>query len=123
VLQHRNNCVLPRLHLRAADEEHEMINDDLNRNPNLDTSGRNDLNRNSLDRADRTGMGGGMIGLIVAAAVIAVLFMWAPWSGPRVADNAGPGTTVGSSTTRPAAPMAPNTAPAPAAPAAPTTPR
>jgi hypothetical protein len=90
-----------------------MLNDDLN---------RNDLNRDTLGPGDRrTGMSGGLIGLIVAAAVIAVLFMWAPWSGPRVAN--APGSTVGSSATRPSAPMAPNTAPAPDAPIAPSTTR
>jgi hypothetical protein len=89
-----------------------MLNDDLN---------RNELNRDSLGRTDRTGMGGGMIALIVGIAVVALLFMWAPWNGPRVAN--APGTTVGSSTTRPSAPMAPNTAPAPTAPAAPSTTR
>jgi hypothetical protein len=86
-----------------------MLNDDLN---------RNELNRDSLGRTDRTRMGGGMIALIVGIAVFALLFMWAPWNGPRVAN--APGSTVGSSTTRPSAPMAPNTAPAPDAPAAPT---
>ena len=93
-----------------------MLNDDLN---------RGDRNRDNLTGVDRrTGMGGGLIGLIVAAAVIVVLFMWAPWSGPKVADNTAPGTTVGSSTTRPAAPVAPTApAPAPAAPAAPSTTR
>ena len=46
-----------------------MLNDDLN---------RGDLNRDNLTSADRrAGMGGGLIGLIVAAAVIAVLFVWA----------------------------------------------
>jgi hypothetical protein len=92
-----------------------MLNDDLN---------RNDLNRDNPSRVDRgAGLSGGMIALIAAVAVFALLFMWAPWSGPRVADNTAPGTTVGSSTTRPSAPMAPNTAPAPAAPAAPSTTR
>ena len=58
--------------LRAFEEEYEMLNDDLN---------RGDLNRDNLTGVDRrTGMGGGLIGLIVAAAVIVVLFMWAPWS-------------------------------------------
>jgi len=90
-----------------------MLNDDLN---------RNDLNRDVLDRTERRdGVGRGMIALIVGIAVFALLFMWAPWSGPRVAN--APGTTVGSSTTRPSAPMAPNTAPAPTAPAAPSTTR
>jgi hypothetical protein len=101
-----NGCICG--HLRR----NEMLNDDLN---------RNDLNRNTLGRADRTGMGGGMIALIAAIAVGALLFMWAPWNGPKVAN--APGTTVGSSTTRPSAPMAPNTAPAPDTPAAPTTTR
>jgi hypothetical protein len=90
-----------------------MLNDDLN---------RNDLNRDTLGPGDRrTGMGGGMIALIAAVAVVALLFLWAPWSGPRVAN--APGTTVGLSTTRPSAPMAPNTAPAPDSPAAPSTTR
>jgi hypothetical protein len=89
-----------------------MLNDDLN---------RNNLNRPDLNRRD--GMSRGMIALIAAIAVFALLFTWAPWSGPRVADNTAPGTTVGSSTTRPSAPMTPNTAPAPAAPAAPSTTR
>ena len=89
-----------------------------------DNSSRN-LNRNNLDSIDRRpgGLSGGMIGLIVAVAVFALLFMWAPWSGPRVADNTAPGTTTGSSTMRPSAPMAPNTSPAPDIPAAPTTTR
>lgn len=79
-----------------------MINDDLN---------RNDLNRDSLGPGDRrTGTGRGLMGLVVAAAIIAVLFMWAPWNGPRVAN--APGSTVGSST-RPIPP-------APDIPAAPT---
>ena len=90
-----------------------MLNDDNNAN-------RGDLNRNDLNR--RNGSGRGMIALAAALAVFALLFMWAPWSGPRVADNTAPGTTTGSST-RPAAPMTPNTAPAPAAPAAPSTTR
>ena len=39
-------------------------------------------------------MGAGMIALIAAIAVFALLFMWAPWSGPRTAENSGTGTTV-----------------------------
>jgi hypothetical protein len=79
-----------------------------------------DQNRNrttSSNPSRRDGMGGGMIALIAAVAVFALLFMWAPWSGPRTAENSGTGTTVGSSTIRPSAPMAPNAAPAPATPA------
>ena len=44
------------------------------------------------------------MGLIAAIAVFALLIMWAPWSGPNVAN--APGTTVGSST-RPVTPAAP----------------
>jgi hypothetical protein len=77
----------------------------------------------STDPTRRDGMGAGMIGLIAAIAVFALLFMWAPWSGPRTAENSGAGTTVGFSTTRPSAPMAPNTDPAPTTPAAPSTTR
>jgi len=87
-----------------------MLNDDLNRNRLAGT-----------DPVRRNGMGGGMIALIAAVLVFGLLFMWAPWSGPRVADNTAPGTTTGSSTNRPSAPMAPNTAPAPGAPTAPST--
>jgi hypothetical protein len=65
-----------------------------------------------------SGISGVAIAAVAAVIVFALLFMWAPWSGPRVADNTAPGTTVGS-TNRPAAPAAP-TAPAPA-PAAPST--
>jgi hypothetical protein len=62
-----------------------------------------------------------MAGLAVLVA-IALLFMWAPWSGPRVADNSAPFTTVGSSTTRPSANLSP-TAPDPITPTAPSTTR
>jgi hypothetical protein len=84
----------------------------------------NDQNRNRMTSTDpnrRTGMSGGLMALIAAAAVLAVLFLWAPWSGPKVADNTNPGTTVGSST-RPVAPPAP-AAREPAIPAAPSTTR
>jgi hypothetical protein len=57
------------------------------------------------------GMGTGVIAGIGAAALVAVLVIWAPWNGSHVADKSAPGTTVGSST-RPAAPVAP-TSPAP----------
>ena len=89
-----------------------MLDDDQNRNRTT-----------SSDPTRRDGMGAGMIALIAAIAVFALLFMWAPWSGPRTAEISGMGTTVGSSTTRPSAPMAPNTAPAPNTPAAPSTTR
>jgi hypothetical protein len=80
-----------------------VLNDDLNR--------REDLNRtDSLGRRD-SGMGGMMLAALAALFVLALVLMWAPWNGPRTADNTTPGTTVGSSTTRPAAP-----APSPAAP-------
>jgi hypothetical protein len=69
--------------------------------------------RDDMGRRE-SGISGTAIAAVAAVIVFALLFMWAPWSGPRVADNAAPGTTVGS-TTRPAAPASP-TAPAPAAP-------
>jgi len=87
-------------------EETRMQNDDLNRTDDLDR---------------RTGMSGGLLALIAAVVVLAVLFMWAPWSGPRVADNSAPGTTVGSAT-RPVTPPAP-VAREPAIPHAPSTTR
>jgi hypothetical protein len=62
-----------------------------------------------------------MAGLAVLV-VLALLFMWAPWSGSRVADNSAPFTTVGSSTTRPSANLSPS-APDPITPAAPSTTR
>ncbi len=80
------------------------------------------MRSDDLDRR-QGGMSSGLMMLVAAVVVFGLLFMWAPWSGPRVADNTAPGTTVGSSTTRPSAPMAPNTAPAPNAPAAPSTTR
>ena len=78
-----------------------MLNDDRT---------RTDLNRDNLTGGGRRGgIGGGLIALIAGAALIAVLFMWAPWSGDRTASNTSPGATVGSSTARPAAPAAPST--------------
>jgi hypothetical protein len=86
------------------------------RNDNLN---RSDLNRDNLGSTEpvRRGIGGMTIGILAVLAVLALLWAWAPWSGPRTAN--APGTTVGSSTNRPAAPApaAPvPTAPAPAAP-------
>lgn len=80
--------------------------------------------RDDLDQRDgvnrrTSGLSTPMMAAIGAALVLAVLFLWAPWSGPRVADNSAPGTTVGSNV-RPVAPAAPTT-PAPAAPAPSTT--
>jgi hypothetical protein len=75
---------------------------------------------NDMER--RGGMSTTMMAGLAALVVLALLFMWAPWSGPRVADNTAPGTTVGSSTTRPSANIAPVT-PAPTTPAAPSTTR
>jgi hypothetical protein len=50
--------------------------------------------------------------LTIAAiiAVLAVAFIWHPWSRPRVADNSSPETTIGSSPTRPAPPSSPTSA-------------
>jgi hypothetical protein len=88
-----------------------MLNDDLNRRSDLNTG--TGLNR-------RNDMGSMMIAALVAAVVIIGLFMWAPWNRNRTADNASPNTTVGSSTSRPAAPASPSTN-SPATPAAPST--
>lgn len=74
------------------------------------------------DMERRGGMTTTMMAGLAALVVLALLFMWAPWSGPRVADNAAPGITVGSSTTRPPANITPVT-PAPTTPAAPSTTR
>jgi hypothetical protein len=51
--------------------------------------------------------------MLVAVFLAAALFMWAPWTGSRVADNFPPGMTTGQSTSRPA-PPATTPAPAPA---------
>ena len=94
-----------------------MLNDDQNRNTNTDP------NRRAAGRTD-TGMGGMILGAMAAIALMVAIFMWAPWSGPKVADNTAPRTTVGSSTTRPTTPAAPaSPATTPAAPAAPSTTR
>ena len=92
----------------------------------------NNLNRDNLTGTDldrRTGgMSSTMIAVIVSIAVLALLFLWAPWSGPTVATNTGPATntapaTTTGSSTRPTTPAAPTTVPAPATPAAPSTTR
>ena len=54
------------------------------------------MRRDDLDRREG-GMSSGLMMLIAAVVVFGLLFMWAPWSGPRVADNTAPGNTVGSS--------------------------
>jgi hypothetical protein len=77
--------------------------------------------RDDLNRRD-TGMGSMAMWAIAAVTVFGLLFMWAPWSNHRTADNATPGTTVGSTANRPAAPASPAPV-SPAAPAAPTTTR
>jgi hypothetical protein len=75
-----------------------MLNDGLN---------RNDLNRDPQGRTDVTdrgrGMGGMMIAALGALAVLALVWMWAPWGDTRSAVT-NTGTTVGSSTARPGAP-------------------
>jgi hypothetical protein len=84
---------------------------------------RDNLSRDNLigNRNRQNNTGGMIIGTLAVLAVLVALFMWAPWSGPRVADNTTPGTTVGSST-RPVTPPAP-VAREPAIPQAPTTTR
>ena len=87
------------------------------------------LNRDNLTGADRRagGMSSTMIAVIVSIAVLALLFLWAPWSGPTVATNTGPATNTAPATTtgtstRPATPAAP-AAREPAIPAAPSSTR
>jgi hypothetical protein len=80
-----------------------------------DFNRRKDLNRTELvDRSD-TGRSGMTLAALAILAIIFGLLMWAPWNGPRTADNASLGTTVGSSPARPVTPAAP-AAPAPASP-------
>ena len=48
----------------------------------------------------------GVIGAMVVAVMLAIaLFMWAPWSGSRVATNSAPGMTTGQSSSAPRAPQ------------------
>jgi len=64
------------------------------------------MRNDNLDRREGGMSTPKMAGLAVLV-VLALLFMWAPWSGPRVADNSAPFTTVGSSTNRPSANLSP----------------
>ena len=70
--------------------------------------------RENLDRRD--GVSSAWMWAIAAVVVLALLFMWAPWSNNHTASNSGASTTVGSSANRPSAPAAPNST-SPAAPA------
>jgi hypothetical protein len=71
--------------------------------------------RNNRD-AREGGMSIPMMAGLAALVVLALLFMWKPWSGPRVADNTAPFTTVGASTNRPSANLSPDST-SPTAPA------
>jgi hypothetical protein len=71
--------------------------------------------RNNNRDAREGGMSTPMMAGLAVLVAFALLFMWAPWSGPRVADNTTTFTTVGTSTTRPSANISPDSAP-PAAP-------
>jgi hypothetical protein len=67
------------------------------------------LNRSNLASSDpdrRTRMGGTMMAVLAGLALLALLFMWSPWSSdnPGIASDSTPATTKGSSTARPAAP-------------------
>jgi hypothetical protein len=77
------------------------------------------MRNDNLDRREGGMSTPKMAGLAVLV-VLALLFMWAPWSGPRVADNSASFTTVGSSINRPSANLSP-AAPDPITPAAPST--
>lgn len=78
------------------------------------------MRNDNLDRREG-GLSSTVIAVLAGIAVLALVFMWAPWSGPNVASNTAPGTTTGSST-RPVTPVAP-TGPATTTPAAPSTTR
>jgi hypothetical protein len=53
-------------------------------------------NRNEIDpSAPDRGMGGMLIGALAIIVVLALVYVWAPWSGNRAADNTPAGTTVG----------------------------
>jgi hypothetical protein len=66
------------------------------------------------DRRDDPFFTAGVVAAMVMAVVLAAsLFVWAPWSGSKVAINSAPGVTTGqsSSAPRPATPAAPAPAP------------
>lgn len=73
---------------------------------------RNDYfdRRTGLNRED-TNKGAMMLGLIAVIAIAGALFLWAS-HGASTPDNSSAGTSVGSSSARPAAPSLP-TAPGP----------
>jgi hypothetical protein len=64
--------------------------------------------RNENHDAREGGMSSPKMAGLAILVVLALLFMWAPWSGPRVADNSTPFTTVGSSTVHPSANLSPS---------------
>jgi hypothetical protein len=69
-----------------------------------------DLNRTTVTGPGRErGTGPMILGILAVLVVLGLLFMWAPWSKNHTADSSSPGTTVGSSTNRPAAPASPTT--------------
>ena len=67
------------------------------------------------DRRDDPFFTPGVVAAMVMAVVLAAsLFVWAPWSGSKVAVNSGSGITTGQSSSMPrgATPVAPAPAPA-----------
>ena len=62
--------------------------------------------RKDLNSSPDRGLGGSILAGFAVIAVLALVWMWAPWSGPRTAENTSAGTTVGSTTNRQAAPPA-----------------
>jgi hypothetical protein len=71
---------------------------------------RNDINDRRTDPFFTPGL---IAALLVAVFLAAALFVWAPWSGIRVADTSAPGATTGQSSTAPRAPPAPAPPPGP----------
>lgn len=64
--------------------------------------------RDDLRLAPDRGMGTALLAGLAGVALVAALIVWAPWNGSRVAHKSAR-TTIGLSTSRPAAP---STAPA-----------
>lgn len=52
---------------------------------------RNEVDPNAPDR----GMGSILIGALAMIVVLALVYVWAPWSGNRTVNNTPAGTTVG----------------------------
>jgi ferric-dicitrate binding protein FerR (iron transport regulator) len=70
-----------------------------------------DLNHTTITGQGRERTGPMLLGVIAILVVLALVWMWAPWSDNTQSAATGKGTTTGSSSARPGAPM-PQAAPA-----------